>query len=86
MIEESGKRDQLWLAIAPEGTRTGGAQFKSGFYRIAQATRMPILPVYFNYPRKVVGFLPLVEPELDTAQGVAKIRELLEHRGGRKPK
>ncbi|MFN7086731.1 MAG: lysophospholipid acyltransferase family protein [Burkholderiales bacterium] len=86
MIEEFGKCERLWLGIAPEGTRSDGARFKSGFYRIAQATGVPILPVYFNYWRKIMGFLPLLQPGPDTAQGVDHVRRLLERHGARKPK
>lgn len=84
MIAAFSAREQLWLGIAPEGTRTDGAQFKSGFYRIARAAGVPILPVYFNYRRKAIGFLPLVRPELEVEEGVAAVRELLERHGARK--
>lgn len=86
MIAEFSSRQQLWLGIAPEGTRTNGAQFKSGFYRIARAAGVPILPVYFNYRRKVMGFLPLVHPDRDVDDGVAGVRDLLERHGARKPR
>lgn len=86
MIEAFSRREKLWLAIAPEGTRTDGAEFKSGFYRIARAAGVPILPVYFNYERRVLGFLPLVEPVDEPPAGVAQVRALLERHGARKPK
>ncbi len=84
MTAAFGKREQLWLAITPEGTRTEGARFKSGFYRIARAAGVPILPVYFNYRRRVTGFLPLVQPGEDIAAGVAGVRELLQQHGARR--
>jgi 1-acyl-sn-glycerol-3-phosphate acyltransferase len=79
-----GKREQLWLAITPEGTRREGARFKSGFYRIARAAGVPILPVYFNYRRRVTGFLPLIQPGEDIAAGVAQVRALLQQHGARR--
>lgn len=84
MAAAFGKREQLWLAITPEGTRTEGARFKSGFYRIARAAGVPILPVYFNYRRRVTGFLPLMEPGDDVAAGVEQVRLLLQHHGARR--
>lgn len=84
MAAAFGKREHLWLAITPEGTRTEGARFKSGFYRIARAAGVPILPVYFNYRRRVTGFLPLVEPGDDIAAGVAQVRDLLQQHGVRR--
>lgn len=84
MVVEFARRDQLWLAIAPEGTRTHGAQFKSGFYRIAKAVGVPLFPVYFNYRRKIIGLLAPVQPDLETSQGVEAIRQLLLQHGVRK--
>lgn len=84
MAAAFGKHEQLWLAITPEGTRTEGARFKSGFYRIARAAGVPILPVYFNYRRRATGFLPLIQPGEDIAAGVAQVRELLRQHGARR--
>ncbi len=84
MAAAFGKHQQLWLAITPEGTRTEGARFKSGFYRIAHAAGVPILPVYFNYRRRVTGFLPLIEPGDDVAAGVEQVRLLLQQHGARR--
>lgn len=84
MAAAFGKREQLWLAITPEGTRREGARFKSGFYRIARAAGVPILPVYFNYRRRATGFLPLVQPGDDVAAGVEQLRLLLQQHGARR--
>ena len=84
MAAAFSKRGQLWLAITPEGTRTEGARFKSGFYRIARAAGVPILPVYFNYRRRVTGFLPLLQAGDDVAAGVEQVRELLKQHGARR--
>jgi len=84
MAAEFASRERLWLVITPEGTRREGAEFKSGFYRIALAAGVPILPVYLNYQRRVTGFLPLIEPVADVSAGVAQIKQLLETHGARK--
>ena len=84
MAAAFGKHEQLWLAITPEGTRREGARFKSGFYRIARAAGVPILPVYFNYRRRATGFLPLVQPGDDVAAGVEQLRLLLQQHGARR--
>lgn len=84
MIGVFGNGGPLWLAVAPEGTRRAGAPFKSGFYRIAQAAQVPILPVYFNHRRRVIGFLPLIEPVADTAEGIRQVRDLLLLHGARR--
>ena len=52
----------LALALAPEGTRKGLSQWKSGFYLIAAQARVPILPVGFDYREHVVRLMPLFQP------------------------
>lgn len=84
MAAEFSSRRQLWLAITPEGTRTPGVRFKSGFYRIAKAAGVPVLPVYFNYRRRVTGFLPLVSTGEDVAAGVEVVRRQLLQYGARR--
>ncbi|WP_394906144.1 1-acyl-sn-glycerol-3-phosphate acyltransferase [uncultured Mesonia sp.] len=42
------------LALAPEGTRKKVNQWKTGFYFIALKANIPIIPVAFDYKRKVV--------------------------------
>lgn len=54
--------DRLVLAIAPEGTRQLDKGFKTGFLRIAQEAKVPVLLAYFDFSRKVVGFGPLFMP------------------------
>jgi 1-acyl-sn-glycerol-3-phosphate acyltransferase len=69
------QNERLWLAIAPEGTRKKVKEWKSGFWRIAHAANVPILPVYFHYPEKTIGLGPLIHPGDDMDADMAKIRE-----------
>jgi 1-acyl-sn-glycerol-3-phosphate acyltransferase len=47
------------LGIAPAGTRTRGVPWRSGFYHIAHAARVPILPVAFDGARRAIRiFVP----------------------------
>ena len=46
--------DQLYLGLAPEGTRRKVERWKTGFYRIALEARVPIVPVTLDYRRRVV--------------------------------
>ena len=74
----------LWFGVAPEGTRREGASFKSGFYRVAQAASVPIVPVYLDYRRRVIGILAPFAPTLPVEEGVAAIRERLLAHGARR--
>mgnify|MGYP006332319823 FL=1 len=55
MAEEMRRRDWLWIAVAPEGTRAHGEYLKSGFYQLALAADVPIGLGYIDYGRKQVG-------------------------------
>ena len=57
-IAEYKRRDRYLLIIMPEGTRTGEAKWKTGFYHIATGAGVPILPVKFDYGRKIMDFGP----------------------------
>lgn len=66
--------DRLWLVIAPEGTRKPVERWKTGFWKIASAADVPVLPVYFHYPEKVVGVGPTFALTDDMAADIARIR------------
>ncbi|GAB4543210.1 MAG: lysophospholipid acyltransferase family protein [Anaerolineales bacterium] len=55
MIQRFQTTDQFILAIAPEGTRERVTQWKSGFYHIAQGAGVPIVAVFVDAKRKVIG-------------------------------
>ena len=73
----AGNEDFL-LALAPEGTRKGVSQWKSGFYHIAVAARVPILPVGFDYREHVVRLMPLFHPSGDLERDLPLIQALFE--------
>lgn len=56
MIRDSAK---LWFGLAPEGTRRRVERWRTGFWKIAKAADVPVLPAYFHYGRREVGFGPL---------------------------
>jgi 1-acyl-sn-glycerol-3-phosphate acyltransferase len=63
-----------FLAIAPEGTRGKVQHWKSGFWRIARAAGVPIVPVAFDYRTRAVVFLG--EPYRPTADYAADLAAL----------
>lgn len=46
------QRDELRLALAPEGTRKKVKELKTGFYHIAKAANVPIVMVTFDFGKK----------------------------------
>lgn len=56
------KRSQLILALAPEGTRSNVERWKTGFYFVALKARVPIVPVAFDYPHRLIRIGGKFEP------------------------
>ena len=72
MIRDS---EQVWYALAPEGTRKQVTEWKGGFLKIARMADVPIIPAYFHYPGKVIGFGPVFHTSGDDAADMAAIRQ-----------
>lgn len=60
-IEAMKKRDEMILALAPEGTRKWTDHWKSGFYLIALKTKLPVALAFIDYENKRVGIGPVVQ-------------------------
>jgi len=69
------RAEQLWFALTPEGTRKRVERWKTGFWKIADATRVPIVPAYFHYPDKVIGIGEPFHTTGDAQADIARIRE-----------
>jgi 1-acyl-sn-glycerol-3-phosphate acyltransferase len=66
--------ERMTLVLAPEGTRRRSGRWKSGFYRIAEAAGVPILPVAFDYGRRAIVFFPLFTPTGNYEADLARIQ------------
>ena len=56
MVDIFKQEDRLVLAIFPEGTRKKNNKWKTGFYQIAMAARVPIQTMALDYATKTVIF------------------------------
>lgn len=68
------KEDWYWVAITPEGTRGYKPSWKSGFYQLAMAAKVPLVLVYIDYPNKTLGLTEHVWLSGDEEQDMAAIR------------
>ncbi len=68
--------DQVLLALAPEGTRSHVDSWRSGFYHIAVAAGIPIVPAWFDWSRREIGFAPPFTPTGNQAADIAYLRSL----------
>lgn len=86
MARAFAEREELYLLIAPEGTRKRVDYLKSGFYQIARAANVPIWPGFVDYERKRSGVGPLVYPSGDVKKDMDALRAFYrENAAGRHP-
>lgn len=85
LIDTFDQADSLYLAIAPEGTRSKVDHWKSGFYRVALGARVPIGLGFIDYPRREVGIERWLTLTGDEAADLARIRACYADRRGKRP-
>lgn len=66
--------ERFWVGIAPEGTRKPVERWKTGFWKIAHEAGVPVLPVYFHYPDRVIGIGAPFETSNDQEHDLARLR------------
>lgn len=74
-INQLNDSKSLYILISPEGTRSSTGEWKTGFYKIAQGAKVPIVLAYIDFKRKIVGFGPLAESTGDADVEIKRIRE-----------
>ncbi len=81
-IERLAKRfhaaEWFWLALSPEGTRKYRPAWRSGFYYIALAAKVPIALGFIDYSRKECGIAGYYTLTGDKAVDMAAIRVVYE--------
>jgi 1-acyl-sn-glycerol-3-phosphate acyltransferase len=66
--------DRLFLVVPPSGTRSRAPHWKSGFYHIARAARVPIVCAFLDYDRRVGGIGPVFVPSGDLGADMDRLR------------
>ncbi len=72
---EFAARDELALVIACEGTRKSNGRWRSGFYHIARAADVPIVPAFADNVAKIISFGPPMLPTGNYGEDLLKIAE-----------
>jgi 1-acyl-sn-glycerol-3-phosphate acyltransferase len=75
----------LWLALAPEGTRSYRDCWRSGFYQVALQAGVPLALAFFDYAERRVGVDCFIRLTGDAGRDMALIESRLGHRRGRRP-
>ena len=85
MVQEYRRRDWMWVAIAPEGTRSHTDHLKSGFYQIAVAASVPVALAYIDYGSRTVGIDTYLHMTGDRDADLERIRGFYATKRGRHP-
>ncbi len=75
----------MWLAIAPEGTRSHVDRWKSGFYRLALEAGVPVGLAFIDYRTRVVGLREYVRMTGDPVADMARVRAAYAGKVGLRP-
>ena len=73
VVAEFGRRDDLPLVIAPEGTRGAILGWRSGFYHIALKAGVPIVPAWVDNKTMLGGIGEGIMPTGDYAADLARL-------------
>ena len=85
MIDEFARRDEFLLTIAPEGTRSSVAQWRTGFYHIAMGAGVPLIVGMMDYAKKMGGLAQAFMPSGDYAADMMRIEEYYHNTTPRHP-
>lgn len=72
------RSEEFYLAMSPEGTRRSVDRWRSGFYYIALAAKVPIIVVAIDYGRKIVKLNDAIQPTGDFDADFVKIMACFE--------
>ncbi len=84
-VADFKRKDSHTILLTPEGTRKRVESFKSGFYYIAVQAAVPIVPIAFDYGRKVIKIMPTLFVRGDGPSEIEEIRTLFKDIQGRIP-
>ncbi len=76
MTQEFDCRDEFMLTIAPEGSRDNDSKWKTGFYQIALAAKVPFVIGMMDYGKKSGGLGPAIMPTGDYEADMAEVIKL----------
>ena len=85
LADEFSARKRFLLALAPEGTRKRAEHWRSGFYYLALAARVPLALAFIDYPRREVGVAGYLDLSGDPVRDIAAIAAFYDGRAGKQP-
>ena len=80
-----GEQRYCWLALAPEGTRKYIGGWRSGFYRTAVQTKVPVGLLRLDYVKREISLLDFIYLSGDEATDFARLQGVYSGVTGRHP-
>ncbi len=81
VANEFDETDRMALVLAPEGTRQETTAWKSGFYRIALAADVPIVPAFVDLPNRRIVLGPPLALTGSPGDDMDRVRAFYEEAG-----
>jgi 1-acyl-sn-glycerol-3-phosphate acyltransferase len=85
LLHEARSGEPFLLVLAAEGTRERGEYWKSGFWRIARTTRLPISLGFIDGPSRTAGFGPTITATRDVVADMDLVRAFYRDKRGLHP-
>lgn len=85
MVRQLHSGETLGLVVTPDGTRSGHTHWKSGFYRIARETGLPVTLGYVDRTTMTTGLGPTIDLTGDVAADMDRIRAFYSDKAGFHP-
>jgi 1-acyl-sn-glycerol-3-phosphate acyltransferase len=85
LLAQAGDDQPFLLVLAAEGTRERTDYWKSGFYRMAQQTGLPISLGFVDGPSRTIGIGPTFAPTGDVAADMDRVRAFYADKHGIHP-
>lgn len=82
VFEES---DEIFLCIAPEGTRKAVKKWKTGFYHIAKKANVPIIVCFLDYKNKVATIGKVLDRNLSESEAMSQMKDFLKQANPKNP-
>lgn len=81
IIQEMNQREEMHLAITPEGTRRLTKKWKAGFHTIAKATGATVYLGFFDFGRKEIGWIETFELSDNAEADINRMKAYYRARG-----
>jgi 1-acyl-sn-glycerol-3-phosphate acyltransferase len=85
LLAQAERDEHFLLVLAAEGTRGKADYWKSGFYKIAQQTGLPIALGFIDGPTRTMGFGPTFRPTGDVSADMDVVRAFYADKRGINP-